>query len=857
MLRLPSSCYYYALNAFSHLLIVAAILNIPSAYSGYSFDTSFLEIGGGNSSSAVKQQVSAMSDGQLPGIYRVEILVNDRLIEKRDLRFIRASSEQEKSNTGLFPCLDIDFFRAQGVSENLLKDRNDADISCIKFSGILSDLNYDYDFNRQILSIEIPQAFIGSIPFELRRKQWNSGETVAFANYSLSSSVSESDSPRRQDQFGSLRNGFNVGAWRLRNFSTWQNGSNSSGQWESVETYAQRDLGNIMAVSTLGDATTEGDLFDSIPYRGLSIVSDLDMLPDQAREFAPVIRGIANGRSRVTIRQRGYVIYEQWVPSGPFALTDLYPTASNGDLEVTVEGSDGKRQVYTQSFSAVPYMLREGQHSYSVFIGQYRPAKLSYVQEEPAFIQASLRRGFKGGTTFYGGSLNSERYNAGLVGIAQDIAGLGAISVDVTHARSDDMGRDKTTSGGQSFRFRYSKSLAATDTNLSLIGYRYSTEGYYSFDEALNSRNVDQTLDTYRGGHTKSNFTANLSQQLGGYGGIYANISKTSYWGRGKADTSVQLGYNSSLGDISYSLGLGVIKGPDTDERNLSVRLSMPLGDSRRQRVTAGMSQSARGLAFRTATLSGNALEDDTLAYSVGVLQQTGGMQNQIGGNAAVQYDAPAAILRGAYNATIQTKQLDAGIEGSVVAYGSNVIFSQPLGETNIIVATPGASGVAITNKRGVRTNSSGYTIVPQALPYRKNRVALDTQSIPSNVDISEPVSEVTPTRGAFVLADFDTRRGKRVLFRISDINGENAPFAARAELYSSDNRVLGSTLVADNGRVYLTGVPDEARLLVTVNGKIWCSRDIKLDNNESQQAAITQLNIHCERFDNHTAPEN
>ena len=34
------------------------------------------------------------------------------------------------------------------------------------------------------------------------------------------------------------------------------------------------------------------------------------------------------------------------------------------------------------------------------------------------------------------------------------------------------MGREKTTSSGQSFRFRYSKSLAATDTNFSLIGYR-------------------------------------------------------------------------------------------------------------------------------------------------------------------------------------------------------------------------------------------------------------------------------------------------------------------------------------------------------------------------------------------------
>ena len=75
-----------------------------------------------------------------------------------------------------------------------------------------------------------------------------------------------------------------------------------------------------------------------------------------------------------------------------------------------------------------------------------------------------------------------------------------------------------------------------------------------------------------------------------------------------------------------------------------------------------------------------------------------------------------------------------------------------------------GAAGVGISNKPGVRTNANGYTVVPQALPYRSNRVSLDTQSMPADVDIAEPVREVTPNRGAFVLADFDTRRGKRIL---------------------------------------------------------------------------------------------
>ncbi|EJM79551.1 fimbria/pilus outer membrane usher protein [Pseudomonas sp. GM60] len=315
-----------AVKAFGCPLAAAVALHLAPAQAGYQFDASFLEIGGGQSSAAVKQQVSAMSEGQLPGIYRVDVSVNQRFVEQQDVRFIRATSTADRSATGLFPCLDAEFFRAQGVADSALKNRTDADTTCLAFDQGLVGVCYDYDFNRQVLAIEIPQAYLGSIAFEVRRRQWSEGEQVAFTNYAFSGSTAESDTGRRQDQFGSLRSGVNAGAWRLRNFSTWQKGTGNTGRWESLETYAQRDMGNMMAIATLGDATTEGDLFDAIPYRGLGIASDLDMLPDQAREFAPVIRGIANGRSRVIIRQRGYVIHEQWVPSGPFALTDLYIT---------------------------------------------------------------------------------------------------------------------------------------------------------------------------------------------------------------------------------------------------------------------------------------------------------------------------------------------------------------------------------------------------------------------------------------------------------------------------------------------------------------------------------------------------
>lgn len=846
-----------AVKGFGCPLAVLLTLHLSPAHAGFEFDPTFLEIGGGQGSDQLKQQISAISEGQLPGSYRVDVSVNQRHVGKQDIRFIR-STQPEQSATGLFPCLDSDFFRAQGVSSEALAKRADADPTCIAFDQGLAGVTYDYDFNQQALDVQIPQAYLGEIPFDVRRRQWSTGETAAFTSYSISHSSVNSDGARRQDQFASLRSGVNAGAWRLRNFSTFRRGSGTPGQWQSLESYVQRDMGNLMAIATLGDATTEGDLFDALPYRGLGIASDLDMLPDDARQFAPVVRGIANGRSRVIIRQRGYVIKEQWVPSGPFAISDLYSTASNGDLEVTVEGADGQVQVYTQSFSSVPYMLREKQTTYALYAGRYRGALSEAGGEAPTFGQLTGRRGLRGGTTVFGGGLFSESYTAGLLGVAHDFAGFGAVSLDVTHARSSDIGPEKATRSGQSYRFRYSKSVALTDTNFSLVGYRYSTGGYYSFTEALNSRRDvlegrftaavdDLGVAAYRTGHLKSNFSANVSQQIGRFGSLYANVSKSAYWDRATADTSLQLGYNFGVGNVSYSVAVGFNQGQTTD-RNVTLSVSLPLGaPGSTSRLSASTHHASSGASGQMATLSGNALDDDALTYGVGVSRQASAGQSQQGGSLSAQYEGAKGVLRGGYTQTGNNQQLDLGLDGSVVAYADQIMLSQPLSETNVIVAAPDAGQVSITNKRGIRTNDNGYAVMPSAMPYRKNRISLDSQTIAQNVDIEQLVQEVIPNRGAFVVAKFDTRSGQRILFRILDEQGTPAPFAANAELLSEDGTSLVSTLVADNGRAFLAGVPDRARLQISVGGTPWCSSALALGTQETS-TGILQMDVRCQR---------
>ena len=862
MLRLRMCAFARRIKCWSIVTLGAAGLTSNVVHADYSFDSSFLEIGGGNASTEVAEQVKAMSQGQLPGIYRVDLSVDDRLVEQRDLHFIRETASQVSTPNGLFPCFSLQGLTDLGVDPARLKNADISTDNCVYFNRDLTGVTYDYDFNKQHLNLQVPQAYIGSVPFETRRKTWSDGEQVAFANYSFSGSNYENQFGSRQSQFGSVHSGFNSGAWRFRNFSTWQKNTQIDGNWKSVDTYVQRDLGNLMAIATVGESATDSDLFDTISYRGVGIASDLDMLPDDARNFAPVVRGVANGRSLVTLRQRGYVISEQWVPSGPFALKDLYSTSGNGDIEVTIEGPNGERQVYIQSFSSVPYMLREGQQSYAVTAGQYRPADGAQNSPKPEFVQGTYRRGLTEGTTLFGGSIVSEQYKSALLGFAHDFAGFGAISLDVTHAISDDMGTDAKTLSGQSYRFRYSKSIDLTDTSFSLIGYRYSTSGYYSFNEAINARsnnslapyademqNSNATFSPYLTGHMKSSFTANVSQQFGTYGGMYANLTKTDYWNRAKSNTSVQLGYSFSVGSASYNLGLAQNSGTGDDIRSVSLSVSLPLGNpgSSSSRIGFSTNQDSGGNASRNATFSGSQLKDDALSYNLGINQQVSDDDRVLGGSVAARYNAANAIWHGSYNKDQNTRQTDYGVEGAVVAIRNTVMFTQPLGETNIIVATPGAADVGVLTKSGIKTNGSGYTIIPSAQPYRKNKVSLNTDSLSDNTDIANLVQEVTPNRGAFVLANFETHNGRRLLVTVSASNGKPAPFAAEAQLYDLNGTLLSSAMVADKGRVFMTGVPDKARLMINVNGQPWCTKDLDLNTYNLSETGIGQLHVSCD----------
>jgi outer membrane usher protein FimD/PapC len=90
------------------------------------------------------------------------------------------------------------------------------------------------------------------------------------------------------------------------------------------------------------------------------------------------------------------------------------------------------------------------------------------------------------GWTAYGGTQLSDNYRAFNLGVGKNMGVFGAVSADITQANAtlpDDSSRQ-----GQSLRFLYSKSLTELGTNIQLVGYRYSTQGYFTLADTAYNR---------------------------------------------------------------------------------------------------------------------------------------------------------------------------------------------------------------------------------------------------------------------------------------------------------------------------------------------------------------------------------
>lgn len=802
---------------------------------------------------------------QVPGTYRVDIWRNDEFIGTQDVRFEAGDADTPPVAGGLSPCITRAMLDRFGVNVAAFPELvNVTGETCVPLATAIPGTEIGFNFASLRLNISLPQvAMQNSARGYIPPDQWDEGIPALLLNYSF---TGNKGNDADNSYYLNLQSGLNYGPWRLRNNGAWrytQSNGESHREWQNISTSAQRTVIPLKSELVAGDSNTGNDVFDSVGFRGLRMYSSDSMYPDSMQGYAPTVRGIARTPAKVVIRQNGYVIYQSYVQAGAFAISDLNPTSSSGDLEVTVEEKDGNPQRYTVPYSTVPLLQREGRLKYDLVAGDYRSGNDD--QDTPFFTQGTLIAGLSNGYTLYGGTQLASRYSAIALGAGKNLGDWGAISLDITQARSQLA--DDSRHEGQSLRFLYAKSLNGFGTNFQLLGYRYSTKGFYTLDDVAwkemegyqysDSKDDDGVSDvvSYHNltWNKKGRFQVNISQSLGDYGSLYVSGSEQTYWGTSDSSVWYQLGYAGGWQGVSYSVSWSWNQavGIDGTDKLASFNVSVPFSlftrhgyrrDSALDRAyaTASASRNSDGDTSWQTGISGTLLEDRNLNYSV---SQGHTSTNGSSGSASANWQATYGTFGAGYNYSRDQHDLNWQMSGGVVGHADGVTFSQPLGDTNVLIKAPGASGVNVENQTGVKTDWRGYAVMPYATVYRYNRVALDTNTMNNSTDIENNVSSVVPTNGALVRASFDTRIGVRAL--LTAMRG-NQPVPFGAVVRETGSGV--TSMVGDDGQIYLSGLPLTGELLVQWgNGaNAQCRAPYSLPEKSLQQA-ITMKEIRCD----------
>lgn len=211
--------------------------------------------------------------------------------------------------------------------------------------------------------------------------------------------------------------------------------------------------------------------------------------------------------------------------------------------------------------------------------------------------------------TLYGGALGADFYRAGVVGVGKSLGSLGAVSVDVTQAQTDIPNARSAKAGsekGQSVSVRYGKAFE-TGTSVRFAGYRYSTEGYRDFSEAVSL----QQPNDYANISKRSKVEASLNQALDSYGSLYLNVSQQNYWGSSRVDKQMQLGFNTQVKGVTYGVYASKTLTDNYGQSNQVVfTVSMPLGQTR-STGTFSVTRNNDGSLDQRAGISGRKWRDD------------------------------------------------------------------------------------------------------------------------------------------------------------------------------------------------------------------------------------------------------
>ena len=777
-----------------------------------------------------------------PGTYQFTVELNGD-------RFKIGNYEIREFQGGLEPVLRVKDILALPLKEDVLakfKGMSDNE-EIFPLSLKIKDARASVDTQDMRIEISIPQIYLAhdSGWVDVTSPDlWDYGETAAIFNYSLSGSHMKShDSDYNTTNLNANLTGqFNFGPWRLyTSGSMYSNSSKGYGtrytnhEWDLWNTYLQRDIPTWKGTLQVGELSTSGELFDSIPIRGIRVSSNEQMLPYRDRTYAPVIEGIANSNAQILVRQNGHVVYTLNVAPGPFKLEDIPGIGNFGDLEVVIRESDGTERIINVPFSTVPNMLREGQYRYDVNAGKYYQKGLAADVKTPNVFMGTLAYGLPENITVFGGSILSEDYMALAFGTGMSLGKFGALAGDVIHTRygSDDE-RGLKAGSGAAWRIRYEKNLMNTGTAIHLANYQYLTGNYATLEDFV-TYGTSQSTQWWGNGKIRSRWQLSMSQSLSDFGSLNVGAEYAQYHGTAADTKTFNIGYSTGFKGIGVSLNYsrnyirtGSYGNKDwSTDQTLMLNLNIPLslffknvGPETLQNTSLGyqgsMYQTDDGKRAYQQSVVMNGYDNDlntswTISQELGNhLERSTSVMLGYRGN---RFAANAGVN---YNHSITNYHL--GMTGALVLHKTGITATPYAYDSVAVVEVPDAEGVKVSNSLSTETDMFGHGIITYLSNYTKNEFSIDPATLPDGAILLDSTNRVVvPTQGAVVRVNYPVRFGQQAVFVLKSKDGLPLPFGASVDLIDNhgEKDLYVSGIIGEGGRVFLSGLTKQGTLQV------------------------------------------
>lgn len=824
-------------NKYISMAMIGFLLVGNNVYS-FEFDARMLSDLG---ESGVDLSAFSGSDDHVLGGYVVDVKVNNQLLLwNQDIEFYQDNNDSLVCFTRLF--IERLPLKDSIVKTLLSRTKHSTDLaSCFDLMSLDKSIVVEFNSSNQILELTIPQFFLMPIDSQwVPPREREKGISGVFVDYSHLFTYQQNKGRGSNSSFRSNGViGANIGILRIRSNYQYSSEAYGNDKFQWSQRYAFMDISSINAKIYGGEIYTRSTLFNSVRIKGVSIHSDENMMPSYLKGYAPQITGVANSNAIITVMQQGSIISSRQVPAGPFAISDL-PSHISGTVDVRVEESNGGIREYQVDIAQVPFLTRKGDIRYSINMGKldpliYRSYDNKGVKVNDNIFSGDISYGVSNNISVFGGTIFTTNgdYVAINTGIGVNLGFLGAVSADLTQSKSKShIGDEKK---GQSYRFNYAKRLGDY-TNISLVGYRFSSQNYRSIDNhtSIKSQGREGRLDL-----EKNRFTATLSQVFPVIdSSVSLTMTKGSYWNQ-KSISNYNVGINKTIrsgllksSNVLFSVAKNTYSN-DNKEVLYSFYLTIPLGEDYSQRV-----QYSTSYGDRSKNISQQANYYDNNVFG-GDLSLGINTDNKRDFSGSIDYSLNANYERGVAFGRVNTtaryserhKNLSTSLDGSITITRHGIATHEKVSQDGArVIVDVGAPGVYFNggNGRGQhKSNIFGLSGINNITGYVRNTYMIDNDNLPDDVEVQKGVINVALTDGAIGYRELGAVSGEKTLSIISLPDGSNPPFGATVYRENGKNSEVG--MVAGDGLTYLTGLNKHSKFIIKWNSVKSCS--FKIEN--------------------------